>query len=127
MAMGMKAIRKLMASSVEWQAWELQGAGQSKTNGRMYLLDAHRKLRRHFLTAGSPSSKLAAAKRGCYFCSMSSVLEIESAIEKLPTAQMLEIAAWLDEQRAMIQTSEGMFAALDAEEGTQAGRQWTGE
>jgi hypothetical protein len=58
---------------------------------------------------------------------MSTVLEIETAIEKLPTAEMLEIAAWLDEQRAMIQASESMFAALDAEEGDDAGRQWLGE
>lgn len=61
------------------------------------------------------------------FPGMSTVLEIETAIEKLPTAQMLEIAAWLDEQRVMVQASEGMFAALDAEEGADAGRQWTGK
>jgi hypothetical protein len=54
---------------------------------------------------------------------MSTVLEIESAIEKLPTAQLLEIAAWLDEQRAMIASSEAMFTALDAEEGDASGRQ----
>ena len=58
---------------------------------------------------------------------MSTITEIETAIEKLPTEQMLEIAAWLDEQRAMVQASEGIFAALDAEEGADAGRQWTGE
>ncbi len=54
-------------------------------------------------------------------------MEIENAIEKLPTAQLLEIAAWLDEQRAMIQASEGMLAALDAEEGAGAGPQWMGK
>jgi len=57
---------------------------------------------------------------------MSTVAEIENAIEKLPTRQMLELAAWLDEQRAMIAASEGIFAALDAE-GVDTGPQWTGE
>lgn len=58
---------------------------------------------------------------------MSTVTEIESAIEKLPTVQMLALASWLDEYRAMIQASEGVFAALDAEEGEAAGKQWLGE
>jgi hypothetical protein len=47
---------------------------------------------------------------------MSTLQEIEAAIEKLPPEQWLEIAAWLDEQRAMVQSSEGMFAELDAVE-----------
>jgi len=58
---------------------------------------------------------------------MSTVAEIESAIEKLPTEQMLAVAAWLDEHKAMIHASEGVFAALDAEEGEAAGKQWLGE
>lgn len=58
---------------------------------------------------------------------MSTVAEIETAIEKLPTEQMLEIAAWLDEQRAMLSTAEDVFRALDAAEGESAGKQWTGK
>lgn len=58
---------------------------------------------------------------------MSTVAEIETAIEKLPTGQMLEVAAWLDEQRAMLSASETMFAELDKAEGAQAGNQWTGQ
>jgi hypothetical protein len=58
---------------------------------------------------------------------MSTVAEIESAIQKLPTEQMLAVAAWLDEHRAMIQASEGVFVALDAEEGEMAGKQWLGD
>ena len=58
---------------------------------------------------------------------MSTVTEIESAIEKLPTEQMLAVGAWLDDYRAMIQASEHVFAALDAEEGEKAGTQWLGE
>ena len=58
---------------------------------------------------------------------MSTVAEIETAIEKLPTEQMLEIAAWLDEQRAMLSTAEDVFRTLDAAEGEAAGKQWTGK
>ncbi len=58
---------------------------------------------------------------------MSTVAEIENAIEKLPTGQMLEIAAWLDEQRAMLSASEQVFRDLDAAEGDEAGKQWSGE
>ena len=48
---------------------------------------------------------------------VSTIAEIESAIEKLPTDQMLAVAAWLDDYRAMIQASENTFAQLDVEEG----------
>ena len=58
---------------------------------------------------------------------MSTVAEIESAIAKLPTDQMLSVAAWLDDYLAMIQASEHTFARLDVEEGAAAGRQWRGE
>jgi hypothetical protein len=53
--------------------------------------------------------------------------EIESAIERLPTGQVLEVAAWLDDYRAMIQPSESLFDRLDAEEADVAGQQWLGE
>lgn len=33
---------------------------------------------------------------------MSTVAEIERAIEQLPPAQMLEVAAWLDERRKKV-------------------------
>ena len=55
---------------------------------------------------------------------MSTVAEIESAIEKLPTDQFLEVAAWLDDYRAMINVSEALFQSLDAEEGKAAANQW---
>ena len=58
---------------------------------------------------------------------MSTPAEIENAIEKLPTGQLLEVAAWLDDFRAMIQSSESLFESLDAEEADFAGRQWLGE
>lgn len=58
---------------------------------------------------------------------MSTVIEIENAITELPTGQLLEVAAWLDDYRAMIQSSEALFAGLDAEEGNAAPRQWQDE
>ena len=55
---------------------------------------------------------------------MSSVLEIEKAIEGLPTSEMLEVAEWLDAQRAMIAAAEATFQMLDEKEGKEAGQQW---
>ena len=57
---------------------------------------------------------------------MGTVLEIEKAIASLPTAEMLEVAEWLDAQRAMVAASEGVFLSLDGEEGADAGKQWLG-
>ena len=53
---------------------------------------------------------------------MSTVAEIEAAIEKLPVEQVRKVAAWLDEYQATINASAEVFAMLDAEEG--AGDQW---
>ncbi|CAN5809750.1 hypothetical protein BH11VER1_BH11VER1_03670 [soil metagenome] len=57
---------------------------------------------------------------------MSTVLEIEKAIEQLPTSQRFEVAQCLDEQRGMIGASETIFQMLDEEEGAEAGSQWLG-
>ena len=57
---------------------------------------------------------------------MSSVVEIEKAIENLPTVEMLEVAEWLDARRAMVAASESVFQMLDDEEGETAGKQWLG-
>jgi hypothetical protein len=48
---------------------------------------------------------------------MSTVLEIERAIEQLPAAQVLELGEWLDEQRATLAASASVCALYDAEEG----------
>ena len=58
---------------------------------------------------------------------VSTPAEIESAIQKLPTAQVLAVAAWLDDYRTMIQSSENLFERLDSEEAELAGQQWLGE
>lgn len=53
---------------------------------------------------------------------MSTVAEIESAIEKLPADQVRELAAWLEEYQATIHASGQVLSLLDAEEGP--GEQW---
>jgi hypothetical protein len=53
---------------------------------------------------------------------MSTVSEIEAAIEKLPMEKVKEVAAWLEEYQATINASASVFALLDAEEGP--GEQW---
>jgi hypothetical protein len=53
---------------------------------------------------------------------MSTVAEIESAIEQLPVEQVREVAAWLDEYQATINASAAVFSMLDSEEGE--GGQW---
>jgi len=53
---------------------------------------------------------------------MTTVAEIESAIEHLPTDQVREVAAWLEEYQASLNSSSEVFAMLDAEEGE--GEQW---
>jgi hypothetical protein len=55
---------------------------------------------------------------------VSTVAEIESAIEQLPIEQMREVAAWLDEYQATINASAAVFSMLDDEEGP--GEQWHG-
>jgi TusA-related sulfurtransferase len=48
---------------------------------------------------------------------MSSVAEIESAIEKLSPAEVIELVTWLEEYQQMINASAQMFAMYDKEEG----------
>ena len=47
---------------------------------------------------------------------MSSVAEIEAAIERLAPAQVNEVAAWLEEYQQMINASAQMFSIYDQEE-----------
>ena len=51
---------------------------------------------------------------------MSTVAEIEAAIEKLPPAQFGELLAWIEERQAMVGASEALFTAYDEEEKTHA-------
>ncbi len=47
---------------------------------------------------------------------MSSVAEIEAAIERLTPVQVKEVAAWLEEYQQMINASAETFAMYDQEE-----------
>lgn len=58
---------------------------------------------------------------------MSTVAEIEDAIERLPAQDMLKVAEWLEEYRNGMLASEAMCLVLDKEEGEEAGSQWLGE
>jgi hypothetical protein len=57
---------------------------------------------------------------------MTTVAEIESAIEQLPIEQVREVPAWLEEYQATINASTEVLARLDAEEGIvgSAARLW---
>jgi len=70
---------------------------------------------------------LAGECKEVILCLVNTPAEIEHAIEKLPTDELLEVAAWLDDYRTMIQSSESLFQQLDAEEGDVAGQQCLGE
>jgi len=47
-------------------------------------------------------------------------IHLKTAIERVPTSEMLKVGEWLDEPRAMINASESMFQMLDEEEGDTA-------
>jgi len=47
---------------------------------------------------------------------MSTVAEIESAIEKLSPGEVAQLAAWLEEYQQMINASSQIFAMYDREE-----------
>ena len=49
---------------------------------------------------------------------MSSVAEIESAIERLSGKEVAELAAWFEEYQQMISASGEMFSLYDDEEAT---------
>jgi len=51
---------------------------------------------------------------------MSTVAEIEAAIEKLPSAEYRELLAWIEEHRAIVGASEVLFAMYDEEEQSHA-------
>jgi len=57
-----------------------------------------------------------------YDIKVTTVAEIESAIEHLPMDQVREVFAWLEEYQATSNASSEVFAVLDEEEGE--GGQW---
>jgi len=61
-------------------------------------------------------ANLVESAKNSYFTSMSTVAEIEAAIEKLPPAEFGELLAWIEERQAMVGASEALFALYDEEE-----------
>jgi hypothetical protein len=51
---------------------------------------------------------------------MSTVAEIEAAIEKLPAAEWGKLLAWIEERKALSGASEILFALYDEEEASHA-------
>lgn len=47
---------------------------------------------------------------------MSTVQEIETAIEKLTPEQQRELAAWYEERLALLNSSDALFQVYDSEE-----------
>jgi len=53
---------------------------------------------------------------------MSTVMEIEKAIEELPSSEMQKLFSWVEEKQAMMDATASVFAIYDEEEGQ--GLQW---
>jgi hypothetical protein len=51
-----------------------------------------------------------------YIDNMTTIAEIESAIERLSPAEVKELAAWLEEHQQMINASAEIFSLYDQEE-----------
>ena len=60
--------------------------------------------------------RLAAPEKTHYAKGMTTVAEIETAIEKLPAAEYRELLEWIEERQAMIAASEAIFTMYDEEE-----------
>ena len=62
----------------------------------------------------------AASLSGNIWC-MSTVAEIESAIERLSPGEVAAVAPWLNEYQQIVQASAEVFAMYDREEATATG------
>jgi len=58
---------------------------------------------------------------------MSTVAEVEAAIEHLPAREMLKVTEWMEDYRSTNLASEAMCEILDEEDGVEAGNQRQGE
>ena len=63
-----------------------------------------------------PPSAVAKADQNYIISAMSTVAEIESAIEKLSPQEQRELAAWYEERQALLNASDMLFQAYDNEE-----------
>jgi hypothetical protein len=60
--------------------------------------------------------QIAYAKGRIIIIPMSTVAEIEAAIEKLPPAEVRKVRDWLEERQQMLNSSEALFQMFDKEE-----------
>jgi hypothetical protein len=67
-------------------------------------------------TASAVPSAVANAGGNRIVSGMSTVAEIESAIEKLSPQEQRELAAWYEERQALLNASDMLFQAYDNEE-----------
>jgi hypothetical protein len=51
-----------------------------------------------------------------YPFSMSTVAEIEAAIEKLPAEELEKLTDWMEERKALLAAADSIFVMLDEEE-----------
>ena len=57
---------------------------------------------------------------------MSTIAELEAAIQELPPPKVMELSEWLDDYKLALLASKRSLEMLDAEEGNED-RQWLGE
>ena len=53
-------------------------------------------------------------------CGVSTVIEIESAVEKLSPQEVREFAAWFEQRQALLNAAEAIFLCYVQEEGKSA-------
>jgi hypothetical protein len=61
-------------------------------------------------------AELARSSQIAYNASMSTVAEIESAIQRLSPVELTELLAWLEEYQQMVNASSQVFQMYDREE-----------
>lgn len=78
--------------------------------------------------AGTSRSRSISAERGSgslrrcqvtvmtHFSLMSTVVEIEAAVEKLNPKEVLEFAAWFEQRQALLNAAESVFIGYDEDE-----------
>ena len=57
---------------------------------------------------------------------MSTVAELEAAIQELPPPKVLELSDWLDDYKLALLASKRTLDVLDEQEG-ESGEQWLGD
>ena len=73
-------------------------------------------------TRDDPKKRLVSRRQKADESFMSTVMEIEKAIEELPSRDMQKLFSWVEEKQAMMESTASLFAIYDEEEGE--GTQW---